>query len=857
MQAGRPDAPEAEGTSRLYRAEQLWVDRNHQSAIANEASIGAAGQAILASWYLNNDRLSRYVTCGGGTPLWSLATPENDSEMDVDAEYAGLLSACSPQIGTLVWTAPGSSPDITAPGAVAGDCSGEAGVVVTAAADGLVCCIDVETEETLWESSLLTTGSGINGVTVSGDGSVAVVTVYDGSQGVHVFDIEDGSLVGTPFANYSQTAADVSDDGTRVVTGDFYGRVRLWEYDGSAWNQSGSFVTGDSWVTAVALSGDGRTAAGGTLAFSPYSGRLVVYDWPDGGSPSEKWQYDQYGDEVSSVDISGDGEVIIAGSWGQYQGTYGDVVTVLDGTGGVVLQLLDDIDEPGSIYSVAVSEDGGWATACGKAVHAREMGSGGQVWALQIAEASPLDAAVVDITAPGENQQVGNTVEPEVTVSNLGSGSASFPVCAEILDGASQVWSDTVEITGLAPGASQQVQLSQWTVPEYGSWTFTAKAALTGDGQPANDSLSTAVRALHDAAADAVVRPYAENTVLMEFAPVAAVSNAGTYTETVEATLTLENGGGTVYEETVTSPVLSPGESAECDFPQWTPQETGSYTATLSVAVDDDWDPENDGAGGPFSVSWEMIYEDGTWESYYWVGSQTEDMFAVRYTPVADPPYGVTGGRIYVNSTEPFQWAALCPDDGSGLPDVDSPLQVFEDLSVPSAPAWLDIPFDVTVEEAGDVWLVSRWPDAKALAVGTDTDQPVESRSWWHNRDEGWVGFTSGDFAFRLTLDPQTGAGGEGLPDRLTVGLPGPNPARAALSVPVAVPAAGAELSMAVFDLTGRVVARPAAETVPAGSHQLHWDLRDGGGRMVPSGLYVLRVEAEGIAIHRKVLVVR
>jgi hypothetical protein len=849
-------APVAEGASLLYRAQQLWVDRNHQSAIANETSIGGAGQVILASWYLNNDRLSRYVTCGAGTPLWSFAAPDNESQMDVAAEDAGLLSACSPQTGTLAWTGPGSSPDLSAPGAAHQDCSGEAGIVVRVGADGTVCCNDTDTGGQLWESSLLTTGSGINGVSISGDGSAVAVTVYDASQGVHVFDTTDGSLLGSPFANYSQTAADISDDGTRAVTGDFYGRVRLWEYDGSDWNQVESFATGDSWVTSVALSGDGLTAAGGTLAFSPYSGRLVVYDWPETGSPSERWQYTEYGDEVSSVDISADGSVIVAGSWGQYQGTYGDVVTVLDETGGVVLQILDDIDEPGSIYSVAVSDDGKWATACGKAVHAREMGNGGQVWALQVSEAAAFDAAVVDIVAPAESQQVGNTLDPEVTVSNLGSGSASFPVYAEIRDGASTVWSDTAEVTGLAPGASLQVELSPWTVPEYGSWTFTAEAALPGDGEPANDSLSSGVRAMHDAAADAVVRPYGENTVLMGFAPVAAVTNAGTYTETLEATLTLEDGGGTVYEETAASPVLSPGESAECTFPQWTPQETGSYTATLSVAVEDDWDPENDEAGGPFSVSWEMIYEDGTWESYYWVGSQSEDMFAVRYTPVADPPYGVTGGRMYVNSTDPFQWAALCPDDGTGLPDVDSPLQVFENLSAPSAPAWLEIPFDVTVEEAGDIWLVSRWPDAKALAVGTDTDQPVEGRGWWHNRSQGWNHFTAGDFAFRITLDPQTGAGGGGLPERLSLGLPGPNPARGRLSVPVAVPAGGASLSVSVYDLAGRVVATPAEGDYSAGSHLLHWNLRDSGGRTVPPGLYILRVDGGERAMHRKVLVI-
>jgi WD40 repeat protein len=850
-------APVAEGASLLYRAQQLWVDRNHQSAIANETSIGGAGQVILASWYLNNDRLSRYVTCGGGTPLWSWQTPENEAQMNVSAGDEGVLSACSPQIGTLAWTGPGSTPDVTEPGSGKQDCNEAAGIMVYARSDGAVVCVDTDTGAQLWESSLLTTGNGIYGVTICGDGSRAVVTVYDSSQGVHVFDTADGSLVGTPFGNYSQTAADISDDGTRIVTGDFYGRVRMWEFDGSDWVQVDSFATGDSWVTAVAISGDGQTAAGGTLAFSPYSGRLVAYDWPSSGDPSEKWQYAEYGDEVSSVDISGDGGVIIAGSWGRYQGTYGDVVTVLDGSGGVIMQLLDDIDEPGSIYSVSVSDDGQWASASGKAVHAREMGNGGQVYALQVSETADNDVAVVDVVSPDENQQVGNTVTPEVTVSNLGGGSASFPVYATVSDGAGPVWSDTSDVTGLAPGATLDVSFADWTVPGYGSWTFEAASALPGDGYPENDSLASGVRAMHDASADAVVRPYDENTVLMGFAPLAELTNAGTYSETIEATLEIDGGGGTVYQETVTTSQLSPGESALCTFPEWTPSETGDYAATLSVEVAEDYVPENDTTERPFGVTWEMIYDDGSWESYYWVGSQDDDMFAVRYTPVVSPPFEITGGRLFVNSTDPFQWASLCPDDGSGLPDVDNPLQVFEDIGAPSAPGWLEIPFDVEVEQEGDLWLVTRWPDAKVLAVGTDMDQPVENRSWWHNRSSGWTAFTSGDYSFRITLSPETGVtGGDGA-QTLSVGIPSPNPATTHLAVPVTVPEGGAALEVSVYDLAGRVVARPACGAYPAGEGSLVWDLRTSDGDRAPSGLYVIRVEGGDRVAHRKLLVVR
>lgn len=194
----------------------------------------------------------------------------------------------------------------------------------------------------------------------------------------------DGSLVGTPVGNYSQTKARISNDGSRFVTGDFYGRIRVYEYNGTLWNMAGSFATGDDWVTAVAISGDGETVSGGTIELNPYEGKVILIDWPHVDSPSVLWEYGEYGSMVSSTDICEDGSVIAAGSWGKYQGTFGDVFTAFKRNGDVIMNILDDIDEPGSIFSVSISSDGRYATASGKAVHAQQMGNGGEVYSIDL-----------------------------------------------------------------------------------------------------------------------------------------------------------------------------------------------------------------------------------------------------------------------------------------------------------------------------------------------------------------------------------------------------------------------------------------------------------------------------------------
>jgi hypothetical protein len=73
----------------------------------------------------------------------------------------------------------------------------------------------------------------------------------------------------------------------------------------------------------------------------------------------------------------------VVGSWGQLNATYGDVLTVFDRTSSTpIFQVLDDIDEPGSIFSVDITHDGTLVSAGGKAVHAREFGNGGEVYAI-------------------------------------------------------------------------------------------------------------------------------------------------------------------------------------------------------------------------------------------------------------------------------------------------------------------------------------------------------------------------------------------------------------------------------------------------------------------------------------------
>ncbi len=861
-----PTAPPPDHTprSRGYRAEQLWVDRAHQNAIANETSISGTGQGIFAGWYLNNKRVSKYNTFGSGTPQWTYPCPEAGAQFDVASTFTGMLSASCSLMQTHVWQSSGSQPSASFETAVAQDMIEVAGsdvLVYVDAGYNLVCLDESSGWSVRWEVPLQTVGNGIYGVDISTSGSRVLVSAYDQTAGAQVYSMADGSLVGSAMGNYGQTKAAISGDGNRVVIGNFNGQIRLYQWSGSAWTAAGTFATGDSWVTSVGISDDGLTAAGGTLGFNPYRGKVVAIDWPSSGSASVMWEYKNYGDYVSSIDICGDGSVIVAGSWGTYNATGGDVFTALDRTGAVIFNLLDDIDEPGSIFSVDISDDGGFATCSGKAVHARQMGNGGEVYGIQIMETQAHDVGVVAVVSPAENQQVGNTVTPQVTVGNFGQSSESFPVSAEIYEseGGTVIWTGTASVNALAPGSSTNVTFPSWTVPEYGSWVFAVATELSGDGYPANDSTAVLVRAYHDAEAVSILCPYAENTYNMQMTPMVKVKNSGTYTDAISVHLVITGAGGTVYDQTTNTSALAPGVLATVSMPPWTPGQVGDYSAELTVSVADDYDPDNNTAGLPFfQIVYEIIYEDGGWESYYWVGSLDDDMFATRFTPTISPPFTATQFRVYVNSTEPFSWGALCPDNGSGMPDIENPLYYVENISASSVPGWLVVPMNVELTTGGDLWFVTHWPDAKALGVGTDTDLPRANRSWWHNKAQGWNNVTYADWSFRLTLMPPTGApGGQGAPASFALGLPVPNPSDGHFSVSVSVPSADAPFRLAVYDLSGRCLRVLNEGTASPGESVLSWDGAAADGMPAPSGVYFVRLEAPGAVESAKVVLIR
>ncbi len=82
------------------------------------------------------------------------------------------------------------------------------------------------------------------------------------------------------------------------------------------------------------------------------------------------------------------------------------------------------------------------------------------------------------------------------------------------------------------------------------------------------------------------------------------------------------------------------------------------------------------------------------------------------------------------------------------------------------------------------------------------------------------------------------------------------NPVHGATEIVFETPAA-VDARLSIFDVTGRTVRLLARESFGAGLHSVSWDGRDGGGRMVPSGVYYYRLQAGSFDETRMLVVSR
>jgi len=152
--------------------------------------------------------------------------------------------------------------------------------------------------------------------------------------------------------------------------------------------------------------------------------------------------------------------------------------------------------------------------------------------------------------------------------------------------------------------------------------------------------------------------------------------------------------------------------------------------------------------------------------------------------------------------------------------------------------AWTQVSYDISAVADHQPALYLRW------TMGT-TDSYNQYCGWNIDDVELWgivsvaAGVPDGDAQAKLTLFPSS-----------------PNPFRDAATIAYDLPAR-ARVTVAVYDVTGRLVRQVSDETAEAGPHAVQWDGRDGSGQPVASGVYFCRVDAGGVSDTQRLVLLK
>lgn len=390
------------------------------AAIANFTELNNSGSSPLTGWGLNDMRVSLYSD-HDNTPLWELSTAPYDPVV-AESEDDFIIGAARGSDFVLIEKATGNIIyQLTLPDTLYAVNIGIHGIgagptirvicLAQAIGNGTISrayslFYNGTTFEVGWTFDVPNSEiSNWTGVDFSSDGNVIVI---NGRNHLYVLNRVDGSLIWDHFLDNTESPAVISGDGNIIVTADNSGFIQTRYFDVSTneynllWQYRVPVGAFTNWASSVDISEDGNTIVAGTLLFysAGYDGSVIAFDTFGDGTP--KWVYTGAGDLVDDIALSSDGRVAAAVSWGDLSHSQPDLLVFDVQTG----ELSYSFNSPGSLFSVDISSDGKKVFAGGKAVHAREFGSGGLIYYAEIDLGGGSVSGNVELTNTGDHSGV-------------------------------------------------------------------------------------------------------------------------------------------------------------------------------------------------------------------------------------------------------------------------------------------------------------------------------------------------------------------------------------------------------------------------------------------------------------------
>jgi hypothetical protein len=372
----------------------LW-EVDDVNAIAAGVSIDS--NDVWGAWTLQGARLSAYPITGNGTPDFEFSSFGNGNSGVASARGADRMAYMesndagtdfrihgfrSTSGGTPDWSFPFPVSDPNLPASsqkvsVSYDGSTVASVVSDATTgNSTLYVFDADTGNV---RSMRTDALRMDAVDLTDDGSMALVTednlavLVDTSNGNTIFSVA-GSGAGNIFYR-------ISGDGNVFVTCGF--DLDVYKFDGTTYQHVIHFSQASSWFGgASSVSRDGSTVGSFGANFTNWlSGAVVLFDvasaqqigsYPVSGTG-------QYQGTPVGAESNDNGTVMAFASWGTEFHDWPEVMVFNRS-----VDLIGQIDFPGSAFGVDLSADGQYVAGASKAVHANQFGSGGRIELIQL-----------------------------------------------------------------------------------------------------------------------------------------------------------------------------------------------------------------------------------------------------------------------------------------------------------------------------------------------------------------------------------------------------------------------------------------------------------------------------------------
>ena len=387
----------------------LW-HYDDPTAIADGVSIDANN--VWGAWLLSGARLTIHAITGNGTPAWSFSSFGSGNSgvaAAKGADRSGFMESNaagddfrqhgfrSTSNGTPDWSFPYpvSDPNLPASSrkvATSRDGSTIAAVVsdsVTQNSTLYVFDANTGAVTLMWTDPLR-----MNGVALTDNGSLALVTQDNRAT---LVETSSGNIVFTATGSGAGSSSyPMSGDGSVFAVGGF--NFDVYAYNGTTYNRVIHLTRANFWFGgACTVSHDGSTAGtfGGNYANNWLSGEVYLFDVPSGnmiGSYPVSGTGMYQGTPIGAGS-NDNGTVMAFASWGTQNHDWPEVMVFNRS-----VQLIGQINFPGSAFSVDVSTDGQYVVGGAKAVHANQFGSGGRIELIQL-QPSPTPTPTATPTA--------------------------------------------------------------------------------------------------------------------------------------------------------------------------------------------------------------------------------------------------------------------------------------------------------------------------------------------------------------------------------------------------------------------------------------------------------------------------